>query len=750
MSSITGIHIIKKDGTKEPFNIEKVVKAISLSADRVMIEFTDAELDNFCNEVMVKVAELVESKGKTDIEVAEMHKIVEGSLDTISDKVAKSYRDYRNYKTSFVKMLDAVFKDAQKIMYIGDRENSNTDSALVSTKRSLIYNSLNKELYKRFFLRVDELQAIKDGYIYIHDMSARRDTVNCCLCDIQSILSGGFELANQWYTEPKSLDTAFDVIGDIVISAASQQYGGFTVPQIDQVLKKYAEMSYTKYYNESYEKEKESLKFYTEQLKNENLSEDEKKIIRRIKNRALTRAKKVSEEEALRKIRRDYQQGFQGWEYKFNTVASSRGDYPFITMTFGLGTSLLERMASIEMCNVRAKGQGKPGFERIVLFPKLVMLYDKRIHGKGKVANDVKEEALKCSSKAMYPDWLSLEPGSYVGDMYQKYGKVVSPMGCRAFLSPWFERGGYEPADENDTPVFIGRFNLGAISLNLPMILAKAQQENKDFYEVLNYYMEMIRGLHIRTYDYIGEMRASVNPLMYCHGGFYGGHLNPNDKIRPLLKTATMSFGFTALNELQQLYNKKSIYEDGEFALEVMEFINDKINQYKKEDHIMYAIYGTPAESLCGTQVKQFRAKYGIIPGVSDKEYFTNSFHCHVTEDLTPTEKQDSEKRFWNLANGGKIQYVRYRSEKNLKAIETLIDRAMSLGFYEGINMDKDFCLNCGYKAIDFTDGKCPICGSDDIVEVNRVCGYLGYSKVHGKSRMNDAKLAEVKDRVSM
>lgn len=586
MSSITGIHIIKKDGTKEPFNIEKVVKAISLSADRVMIEFTDAELDNFCNEVMVKVAELVESKGKTEIEVAEMHKIVEGSLDTISDKVAKSYRDYRNYKTSFVKMLDAVFKDAQKIMYIGDRENSNTDSALVSTKRSLIYNSLNKELYKRFFLRVDELQAIKDGYIYIHDMSARRDTMNCfdkytrfitnkgvkafadfndgdvvvvpthtgewknatvrcygkqklrsmflkrsprstpveikctdnhrwilrnglvttnikvgdklfktpviadiewddmtadeklwtvvdikdnyyedevwclevednhsfileggivtgncCLCDIQSILSGGFELANQWYTEPKSLDTAFDVIGDIVLSAASQQYGGFTVPQIDQVLKKYAEMSYTKYYNESYEKEKESLKFYTEQLKNENLSEDEKKIIRRIKNRALTRAKKVSEEEALRKIRRDYQQGFQGWEYKFNTVASSRGDYPFITMTFGLGTSLLERMASIEMCNVRAKGQGKPGFERIVLFPKLVMLYDKRIHGKGKVANDVKEAALKCSSKAMYPDWLSLEPGSYVGDMYQKYGKVVSPMGkcnvspCKTFLT---------------------------------------------------------------------------------------------------------------------------------------------------------------------------------------------------------------------------------------------------------------------------------------------------------------------------
>lgn len=307
-----------------------------------------------------------------------------------------------------------------------------------------------------------------------------------------------------------------------------------------------------------------------------------------------------------------------------------------------------------------------------------------------------------------------------------------------------------EPADEKDEPVFIGRFNLGAISLNLPMILAKSQHENKDFYEVLEYYLQMIRNLHIRTYDYLGEMRASVNPLMCCHGGFYGGHLNPEDKIRPLLKTATMSFGFTALNELQQLYNQKSIYEDGQFALEVMKYINKRINEYKKEDNILYAIYGAPAESLCGTQVKQFRAKYGIIPNVSDKEYFSNSFHCHVSEDILPTEKQDSEKRFWDLANGGKIQYVRYRSEKNTEAIETLIDRAMQLGLYEGVNMDKDYCLQCGYKGIDFHDGKCPACGSDDIVEVNRVCGYLGYSKVHGKSRMNDAKLAEVKDRKSM
>lgn len=307
-----------------------------------------------------------------------------------------------------------------------------------------------------------------------------------------------------------------------------------------------------------------------------------------------------------------------------------------------------------------------------------------------------------------------------------------------------------EPADENDKPVYIGRNNLGAISLNLPMILAKARQESKDFYEVLDYYMEMIRKLHKRTYDYLGEMKASINPLMFCQGGFYGGHLSLNDKIRPLLKTSTMSFGFTALNELQELYNGKSLVEDGQFAIDVMTHINAKINQFKQEDKILYAIYGTPAESLCGTQVKQFREKYGIVHNVSDREYFSNSFHCHVTEDITPTQKQNLEKRFWNLSNGGKIQYVRYRSEKNLTAIRTLVDRAMKMGFYEGINMDKDYCEDCGHKGIDFEDERCPVCGSDNVVILNRVCGYLGYSKVHGKSRMNDSKMAEVKDRVSM
>ena len=233
-------------------------------------------------------------------------------------------------------------------------------------------------------------------------------------------------------------------------------------------------------------------------------------------------------------------------------------------------------------------------------------------------------------------------------------------MGCRAFLSPWYERGGMYPADENDVPVFVGRFNIGAVSLHLPMILAKSRAENRDFYEVLDYYLDMIRHLHFRTYEYLGEMRASTNPLAYCEGGFYGGNLQPQDKIKPLLKAATASFGITALNELQELYNGKSIREDGQFALDVLEYINKKIAQYKEEDGHLYAIYGSPAESLCGLQIEQFRKKYGIVEDVSDRPYVSNSFHCHVTEQMTPIEKQDCEGRFWELCNGGKIQYVRY------------------------------------------------------------------------------------------
>ena len=709
--NLSNIKIVKKDGTLEDYNVQKVVSAVQKSAARMLVKLTEQEIESICSHVNSSVL----AENENNIDISKMHCIVENALEDVNPKVAKSYRNYRDYKIDFVTMLDKVYQESQRIMYIGDKENSNADSALVSTKRSLIFNQLNKELYKKFFLTVPELQAIRDGYIYIHDMSARRDTMNCCLFDVASVLKGGFEMGNLWYNEPKSLDVAFDVIGDIVMAAASQQYGGFTVAEVDKILAPYAEKTYERQYN-------------------------------RYRELGLTEEQAVKAAKA--DVKKDFEQGFQGWEYKFNTVASSRGDYPFITVTAGLGTDEYEKMATITMLQIRMKGQGKKGNKKPVLFPKIVFLYDENIHGEGKVNYDVFEAGIECSKKAMYPDWLSLSGEGYVAEMYKKYGRVVSPMGCRAFLSPWFEKGGFEPADEDDKPIFVGRFNIGAISLHLPMIYAKAKQEGKDFYEVLDYYLEMIRGLHKRTYDYLGEMRASVNPLAYCEGGFLGGHLGFHDKIKPLLKYATASFGITALNELQEIHNGKSLVEDGQFAIDVMKYINKKVAEFKKEDGYLYALYGTPAENLCGLQVKQFRKKYGVVDKVSDKPYVSNSFHCHVAENITPIQKQDCEKRFWDLMNGGKIQYVKYPLDYNTDAVKTLVLRAMDMGFYEGVNLSLSYCDDCGHEELNMD--VCPKCGSRNLTKIDRMNGYLSYSRVKGDSRLADHKMEEIKDRVSM
>lgn len=719
-------NVIKKDGTIEPYNEQKIIDACNKAARRAMYELSDNDYAQILNDVLVKIDESYDED--TDIKIYDMHNIVESVLEEDFPTVAKMYKEYRNYKKDFVHMMDKVYERSQSIRYIGDKSNANTDSALVATKRSLIYNELSGELYKKFFLTHDEKQAAKDGYIYIHDRSARLDTFNCDLFRVGEVMKGGFEMGNIWYNEPNYLDTAFDVMGDIILSTAAQQYGGFTVPEVDKILEPYAEKSYEKYKKEYFD--------ITDEFIN-GLSQ----------NHLIDKA----DEYATNKVQRDFEQGWQGIEMKLNSVGSSRGDYPFVTMTIGLATSTLGKMAAISLLKVHSEGQGKKGFKRPVLFPKIVFLYDKNLHGDGSAkypSADVFNAGLDCSSKTMYPDWLSLTGDGYVAEMYKKYGKVVSPMGCRAFLSPWYEKGGMHPIDENDKPIFEGRFNLGVVSLHLPMILAKARRESKDFYEVLDYYLELIRGLHKRTYDYIGELRASVNPVAFCEGGLLGGNLKPTDKIKSILPPMTMSYGITALNELQRLYNGKSIREDGQFALEVMQYINDYTNRIKAEDHILYAIYGTPAESLCGLQIEQFRKIYGIIENVSDKPYVSNSFHCHVSEQMSPIEKQDKEGRFWNLFNGGKIQYCRYNLGYNKEAIKTLILRAMNKGFYEGVNLAMCYCEDCGYQQVEMDI--CPKCGSKMITKIDRMNGYLGFTRVHGETRYNEAKNAEIADRVSM
>ena len=412
-------NVRKKDGTLEPYNEQKIIDACNKAARRAMYELSDKDYITIVDDVLTRIEEIYDDD--SDIEIYDMHNIVESVLEEDFPTVAKMYKEYRNYKKDFVHMMDKVYERSQSIRYIGDKSNANTDSALVATKRSLIYNELSGELYKKFFLTHDEKQAAKDGYIYIHDRSARLDTFNCDLFRVGEVMKGGFEMGNIWYNEPNYLDTAFDVMGDIILSTAAQQYGGFTVPEVDKILEPYAEKSYEKYLVEF-----------------NDLSDDifDNVAMGGSHEWDMTELSKRADKYATNKVQRDFEQGWQGIEMKLNSVGSSRGDYPFVTMTLGLATSKFGKMAAISLLKVHSEGQGKKGFKRPVLFPKIVFLYDKNLHGDGSdkyPSADVFNAGLDCSSKTMYPDWLSLTGDGYVAEMYKKYGKVVSPMGkCKS------------------------------------------------------------------------------------------------------------------------------------------------------------------------------------------------------------------------------------------------------------------------------------------------------------------------------
>ena len=498
---------------------------------------------------------------------------------------------------------------------------------------------------------------------------------------------------------------------------------GYTVAEIDRVLAPYCEKSYKKYREE-----------YIEML---------------LENGIEIVSEERVHEYAMKKVRRELEQGIQGLEIKLNTVASSRGDYIFTTFSFGVGESEFERMVSETILKVRREGQGKEGFKRQMLFPKLVFLYDEAVHGEGKKMEYLFDEAVLCSSKSMYPDFLSLSGDGYVPEMYQKYGRIVSPMGCRAFLSPYYERGGMTPMDEDDKPIFVSRFNIGAITLNLCMIYQESKVTGEDFYGLLDYYLEMIRGIHIRTYQHIANLKASTNPLGFTQGGFLNGNLKYDDKIGlDMLKPMTASFGYTALNELCLLHNGKSLREDNSFAMEVLTYVDKKIKEFKAEDGWLYALYGTPAESLVGLQVEQFKNRFGLIEGIFDKKYVSNSFHLHVSEDITPFEKQDGEYDLFHVSTGGRITYTKYPINYNLKAIKDILRRGMEYGYYQGVNLALSYCDDCGHQELDMH--VCPKCGSDNLTKIDRMNGYLSYSRVKGDSRLNDAKMAEIAERKSM
>ena len=423
------IKVLKKNGAIVNFDGNKIRKAIQKSAERVCMPLSKNDEDKVVSTVRGKL-----QYNETPVPVNTIHNMVEVALDSVNSAVAKSYREYRDNKSAFASMLDKVYSKKLSLSFIGDRSNANADSALVTTQKAIVYNELNSELYKKFFLTIEEEQAMSEGYIYIHDRGSRLDSVNCCLADMKSILTGGFTMGNLDYEEPHSLDVAFDLVADVAMNMAAAQYGGYTISEIDKLLAPYAQKSYEKYYQDYF-------------AIADNWQGD-------TSSRTFEQA---ADTYAFNKVVREAEQGFQAWEMKFNSVASSRGDYPFTAVSFGLGTNRMESMLSSVCLRVRKEGQGKKGFKHPVLFPKLSFLYDKELHGEGKELEWLFDEAIDCSSKCMYPDFISCTGDGYAPEIYKKYGVTISRMGCRANLSPWYERGGMSPADDQDKPVYEGR-----------------------------------------------------------------------------------------------------------------------------------------------------------------------------------------------------------------------------------------------------------------------------------------------------
>ena len=392
------MQVIKKDGTVEPWDSEKIYTAIEKAASRANYIKHGAGY--------APVVEYVEKRfsDRDEVHTSELHKVVIDALKKYTPEVGEAYQEFRDYKNTYAKAFEKVKEDADTVLLLGDRENANFDSSLVSTKGSLIKGYLTKELYKQFYLSQEELQASKEGTIYIHDL---RDMIfgsfNCCLFDMGNVLKNGFSMSNVTYTEPTSVLSALQVIGDITLVATAQQFGGFTIPEIDKILLPYAKKTY---YNaiKRYEKATDGLVYGLHVLNCPLAFED---------------------------LKRELEQGFQSLELKLNTVPCSRGDFAFTTLTFGTWNTMMDdldreimKLIGEVILETRMKGHGG----KQVVFPKLVFLYDENKIKEDEDHRELFEKAVECSSKCMYPDYLSLNHGA-VGEIYQRTGAITSPMG---------------------------------------------------------------------------------------------------------------------------------------------------------------------------------------------------------------------------------------------------------------------------------------------------------------------------------
>lgn len=689
------IKVIKKDSTTEVFNGNKIIKAIEKTALRSNVELDDIQKNKIVKFVMKRILKNVPAGGITHIYVSELHEEVELALYEFNPALAKEYNSFRGYKKQMKEHFEEMLRDTEQLLHAGDTENANRDSYLIDAQKVMsgeifsVRNMLDYELPK------DASQAHKEGDIYIHDLRDRLyNSINCCLFDMGKVLKGGFTYKGVSYKEPNSIRTACSMLEDVMNSARLQQYGGFTVPEIDTILAPYVKKTWVNYY---------------EMVSGSDIDADEF---------------------ANEMTWKDLVQGMESIEHSLHMVNNT-----FITFTFGLDTSKFGQMVSEAILQVRRAGLGTTGVPAV--FPKLVFLYTDKLHGEGMENEHIFSEAIQTSSKCMYPDYLSLDEG-YLGEVYSRTGKAISPMGCRAFLS--------EYKNEEGESVFLGRGNCGAVTLNLPRFALKAEGDLIKFFKLIDENFHKAMKVHLFTYNRMKKVKAKTNPLFFVHGGCHI-QLDYEDTIEKAIDTFTWSIGYIGLDETVKALTGLQLHENHGLGVHILEHIDGLIQKAKEETGLRLAMYSTPAESLCYKFLENDKEEFGVIDGVTDKAYYTNSFHMDVNAKLDVDQKMRLELPMFNIATGGRIVYNEYPHTKNKKAIMDCVRYAMSLGLYYGINLQLDTCLGCGHQ--DEIEGACPKCGSTNILSINRICGYLGYTSTDtGENMVNRGKYDEISKRV--
>lgn len=697
--------VIRKNGVKMPWDDEKIKSAVRLSALTIGKEVRKGFLNTLVHTVYRGIQKENEMFRSTVIYVTveRIHDKVIQVLEIMDKDIYKQYKDYRNYKQRYSKSFENIKEDTMRIVYSGDKENANKDSSIISTQKELVAGVISQEMMIEWELPTDAKQRHKDGQIYIHDLRDHMyDSINCCLYDLESTIKGGFELNGIQIEEPDTFETFMDLANDIMMVASSQQFGGFTFAEIDRVGAPYLRNTFNRILNEQL--------FYGVE---ESIAKD--------------RAYKKTWQIALKKCRM--------YEYKVNCVNNATGQTPFHSISLGLETDEFARMIAKAILTVRMEGMGKN--KTTAIFPKIMFLHREDINGHKKAPNyDIKQLAILCSCENQYPDYISLDAG-LLGEIYDRCGKAVTMMGCRAALSPWWDKNGEER--------YIGRFNIGAVTMQLVRIALDANGDEKRFFELLDECIDSGINFHLYKYAKMSKQKASSNPLFFTQGGC-AIKCDPNGTIEEALECATASIGYIGLNEACVVLSGKELHENLELADKIMNRLKTRVDEAKDKHNRLFALYGTPSEGLCDKALRRDLADYGEIKGVTDKEWYTNSHHVNVTAKISAVDKTNVENQLYKYPTGGRIFYTELPHTNNVEAIEQYINYCMKKGLYIGINFDNGKCNDCGYKG-KFKEEHCPKCGSTNTLIITRVCGYLGVYKANGETRYNHGKEAEVKNR---